>query len=132
MFFIISGRTLQNEAKKANLPWSIAKESDTFAPVGSFIPKSRIPNAQNVEIWLKVNGEIRQKGNTSDQIFQIPQLIEYITKFITLEEGDILLTGTPEGVSRVKAGDVLVGGITGIEESKIEFNVADRKRKSKL
>jgi acylpyruvate hydrolase len=128
----MTGRTLQNEAKKSALPWSIAKGADTFCPVGSFLPKSAIKDPQNVELWLKVNGENRQHGNTNDQIFSIPVLLEFVTQFITLEEGDILLTGTPEGVGPVKAGDVITAGISGLEQSNIKFSVADRKPKAKL
>lgn len=65
----MTARNLQNEAKKAGLPWAIAKGYDTFTPVGSFIPRARIANPQNVQLSLKVNGKVRQSGNTSSMIF---------------------------------------------------------------
>lgn len=69
---------------------------DTFCPISSVIPLSSIPHPQNVELWLKVNGALRQKGNTNDQIFTLPTLIAHISTIFTLEEGDLILTGTPE------------------------------------
>jgi len=120
----MTARELQNEAKKAGAPWSVAKGMDTFCPVSELIPKDLIPDPRRVELWLKVDGQLRQKGNTSDMIFKIPYLISYISTLFTLETGDLILTGTPEGVSAVKAGQTITAGITGVKE--ISFSVVPR------
>ena len=71
----MTNRGAQAKAKKAGLPWSVAKGFDTSCPVSAFIPKDSIPNPQDIDLWLKVNGEMRQDGNTKDMIFDIPTLI---------------------------------------------------------
>ena len=81
------------------LPWSEAKGFDTFCPVSGFIPKDLIADPQNVELKLTIDGEVKQHGNTSDMIFSIPHLLEYCSSKMTLEEGDLLLTGTPHVTS---------------------------------
>ncbi len=105
----------------AGLPWSIAKGFDTSCPVGCFIPKDKIPDPQNTELWLKVNGVVKQQGNTSDMIFSVPYLISLISEHFSLEPGDLVLTGTPEGVGPVKSGDVIECGIPNVTE--MSFNV---------
>jgi len=117
----MTARDIQAKAKKEGHPWTIAKGFDTFCPISRFIRKSEIKDPQDVEIWLKVNGTMRQKSNTKHMIFNIPFLISYVSTIMTLEEGDVILTGTPEGVGPVVPGDTLVGGITGLLEMK--FNV---------
>ena len=100
----MTDRKLQNEIKKKGHPWAEAKGFDTACPISEFIPKMQIPDPQNVRLWLKVDEELRQDGNTNDMIFTIPHLISYISHVMTLEEGDLILTGTPSGVSPVKKG----------------------------
>lgn len=128
----MTAREIQSAAKKKGEPWSVAKGYDTFLPLGDFIPRSEIRDPQNVELWLKVNGMLKQRGNTKDHIFKIPHLIAHISTIFRLEEGDIILTGTPEGVSSVKPGDVMTAGISGLPQYDIEFGVEDRYPKSKL
>lgn len=89
------------------------------------IPKKQVPNHSNLELWLEVDGQLRQKGNTSDMIFSIPTLISYISTIMTLNEGDIILTGTPSGVGPVKADQYMKAGITGLVE--MSFKVKSRK-----
>ncbi|CAO1628171.1 unnamed protein product [Parajaminaea phylloscopi] len=101
----MTARNMQDKVKKAGLPWSAAKGFDTFNPVSAFIPPSAIPDPHNVRLVLETNGQVRQDGNTSDMIFRIPRLIEHVSSIMTLEEGDLLLTGTPAGVGETKAGD---------------------------
>jgi acylpyruvate hydrolase len=79
-----------------------------------------------------VNDKLRQQGTSKDMIFSIPYLISYISHYITLEEGDLILTGTPEGVGPVKAGDVITAGIKGLTQFDIKFNVANKSNNSKL
>jgi 2-keto-4-pentenoate hydratase/2-oxohepta-3-ene-1,7-dioic acid hydratase in catechol pathway len=100
-------RDIQSEAKKNGLPWTLAKGFDTSAPVSQFVQASKIPNPQAVEVALTVNGTVRQRGKTEDLIFSVPDLLSYISQFLTLERGDILFTGTPEGVAQVQPGDRL-------------------------
>ncbi|KAM6957017.1 oxaloacetate tautomerase FAHD1, mitochondrial [Aplochiton taeniatus] len=107
----MTARDTQDECKSKGLPWTLAKAFDTSCPISEFIPKERIPDPGNIKIWLKVNDQLRQNGCTSQMIFSIPFLISYISKIITLEEGDLILTGTPKGVSSVKELDELEAGI---------------------
>uniref|UniRef100_M8C6E6 Fumarylacetoacetate hydrolase domain-containing protein 1 n=1 Tax=Aegilops tauschii TaxID=37682 RepID=M8C6E6_AEGTA len=90
------------------------------------VPKSAVPNPDDLELWLKVDDELRQKGPTSDMIFKVPFLISYISSIMTLMEGDVILTGTPEGVGPVRIGQKIKAGITGLIEA--EFDVQRRSR----
>ncbi|KAJ2005239.1 hypothetical protein GGI06_005476, partial [Coemansia sp. S85] len=119
----LTARNLQDEAKKKGLPWSAAKGFDTFTPVGPFIPATKIPDPHNVRLWIEVAGQIRQNGVTDAMIFQIPQLIEHVSRVMTLEEGDLVLTGTPKGVGPILPGEQVVAGLEyqGKELSRIEF-----------
>jgi len=107
----ITARDIQSEAKKKGWPWSISKGFDTFAPISNLILKEKIPDPLNQEIWLKVNGKIRQKSKTNLMIFKIEEIIEFISKIMTLEKGDLILTGTPEGVSEIKNKDKIEAGL---------------------
>ena len=107
----MTSRNFQNDAKKKGIPWTLAKSWDTFCPISSLIPPSKISDPQNVHLWLKVDNEMRQDGNTRDMIFPIPKLISYISGVMSLNYGDIILTGTPSGVSAVTSGQTLEAGI---------------------
>jgi 2-keto-4-pentenoate hydratase/2-oxohepta-3-ene-1,7-dioic acid hydratase in catechol pathway len=100
-------RDIQTDAKKRGLPWSIAKGFDTSAPVSTFIEKERISDPHNLDISLRANGKIRQKSNTKHMIFRIDYLVSYLSSIFTLEPGDLIFTGTPEGVGTVVPGDIL-------------------------
>jgi len=125
----MTARNAQNEAKKKGLPWSISKGFDTFLPVSQIIPKSAIPDPHNVEIYLTVNDKIRQNDSTNLMLFQIPRMLSDISKVMTLEKGDIVITGTPKGVGSVVPGDIMRAGIKvggkDIEEGKIEVGVEE-------
>ncbi|KAH7363832.1 hypothetical protein BKA65DRAFT_489742 [Rhexocercosporidium sp. MPI-PUGE-AT-0058] len=125
----MTARNVQNEAKKKGLPWSIAKGFDTFLPVSNLIPKSSIPDPHKVELYLTVNGESKQLDSTDLMLFQIPRILSDISKVMTLEKGDVVLTGTPKGVGSVKPGDVMRAGVRvegkEIEEGKIEVVVEE-------
>ncbi|WP_455142298.1 fumarylacetoacetate hydrolase family protein [Candidatus Hodarchaeum mangrovi] len=102
----ITARDIQTIAKKNGQPWFQAKGYDTFAPLGPLIvTPDEIKNPQNLEIELYVNKELRQKGNTKDMIFDIKNIICYCSSIVTLEPGDIIATGTPEGVGPLHVGD---------------------------
>ena len=107
----MTARDFQDEAKKKGQPWSVAKGFDTSCPVSDFIDKSKLVNPDSTPLWLKVNGTMKQNGNTNDMIFSVPYLISYISKYFKLEEGDLILTGTPEGVGPVGKGDVIEAGL---------------------
>lgn len=125
----MTARNIQNEAKKKGLPWDIAKGFDTFLPISKTIPKSKIPDPHNIELWLKVNGETKQQDSTNLFLFTIPRVLSDISKVMTLEAGDIVITGTPKGVGPVVPGDVLTGGIRvggkELEEAKLEVGVEE-------
>jgi len=110
----ITARDIQWGAKKKGLPWTVAKGFDTFAPIGPRIVDKREINVDDLEIGLKVNGEVRQLSRTSKMIFKINEIVEYISSIMTLEKGDIIATGTPEGVGPLRHGDVVEAWIEGI------------------
>jgi acylpyruvate hydrolase len=126
----MTGRNVQEEAKKKGLPWSIAKGFDTFLPISNLIAKSQIPDPQNAHLWLSVNDEVKQSDNTGLMLFRIPRQLSDISKVMTLEAGDIVLTGTPKGVGPVKTGDIMKAGLKvdgkDISEASIEVPVEDR------
>jgi acylpyruvate hydrolase len=125
----MTARNVQDEAKKKGLPWSIAKGFDTFMPISQFIPKSKIPDPHNVKLWLSINDKIKQSDNTELMLFRIPRQLSEISKVMTLEKGDIVLTGTPKGVGPVATGDVMKAGLSvggqDISEGSIEVKVED-------
>jgi acylpyruvate hydrolase len=126
----MTARNVQEEAKKKGLPWTIAKGFDTFLPVSQVIPKSAIPDPHNVRLILTVNGEARQDDSTELMIFRIPRQLSDIARVMSLEPGDIVITGTPKGVGRVDVGDRMQAAIEVngkvIEESRIDVVVADK------
>jgi 2-keto-4-pentenoate hydratase/2-oxohepta-3-ene-1,7-dioic acid hydratase in catechol pathway len=103
----ITARDIQSEAKKRGFPWDIAKGFDTFAPISDVVLKKYIANPNNLDISLKVNETIKQSSNTSNMIYSVERIIEYISHIMTLEPGDLIMTGTPEGVSEIVVGDIL-------------------------
>lgn len=104
-------RDVQSRAKKRGEPWAVAKGFDTSAPISEVVLKESIPDPHNLMMSLTVNGELRQRGETKDMIFTIPTTISYLSKIFTLEPGDCIFTGTPEGVAQVVSGDRLVAEI---------------------
>ena len=122
----MTAREIQASAKSAGLPWTVSKGQDTFTPISSVLPTTMVSDPDNLELWLKVDGEIRQKGSTKDMIFKIPFLISYISSIMTLLEGDVILTGTPPGVGPVKVGQKITAGITDLLD--VHFNVEKRRR----
>lgn len=125
----MTARNVQNEAKKKGLPWSIAKGFDTFLPMSNIIQKSAIPDPHNIELYLTVNDKAQQNDSTELMLFRIPQILGDISKVMTLEAGDIVLTGTPKGVGPVVPGDVMRAGIRvngkELEDAKIEVKVEE-------
>ena len=102
----VTARDMQKKDLKNSNPWFRSKSLDTFSPLGPFVvPADEIDDPHNLNIKLKLNNKIRQNANTADMIFKIPEIIAYISKYMTLQPGDIIATGTPEGVSEIKEGD---------------------------
>lgn len=126
----MTARNVQDEAKKKGLPWTIAKGFDTFLPVSEEIAKSRIPDPHNVFLRLNVGSEQRQADSSSLMLYRIPRLMAEISRVMTLQEGDLVLTGTPKGVGQVYPGDVLKASLEVdgkvLEESKIDAEVQER------
>ena len=117
----ITARDIQTVAKKNGWPWGIPKGFDTFAPISNIVLKDKIPDPHLLDISLKVNGEVRQKSNTKNMIFTIGEIIEFISGVMTLEPGDLIMTGTPEGVAEIKKGDELEANLSNI--CKLKVNV---------
>ena len=107
-------RDVQGELKKKGLPWEIAKGFDTACPLSDFVEASNVADPQNLQIRLTVNGEMRQDGNPSMMIHRIPAVISHMSGCFTLEPGDVILTGTPAGVTRIVSGDELAAEIPGV------------------
>lgn len=125
----LTARNVQEAAKKAGLPWTIAKGFDTFLPISNEIEKSKLPDPHNARLWLSVNGQRKQDDNTNLMLFRIPRILKDISRVMTLEEGDLVMTGTPKGVGPIVAGDQVSAGIEvdgkEIEEGRIEIGVED-------
>ena len=110
IFLDITAREMQIQDRRINLPWYRSKNFDTFGPIGPKIVEN-IEDPHDLKIELKLNGEVKQSSNTKYMIFKIPEITEYISKFITLEPGDIIATGTPSGVGPIQPGDILEASI---------------------
>lgn len=100
-------RDVQLKLKAAGQPWEKSKAFDGSAPVSGFIPVNDFPDPQNVTLSLTVNNELRQQGNTREMLTPVIPLISYMSRYFTLRPGDIILTGTPEGVGPLVSGDML-------------------------
>ncbi len=110
-----TARDLQAQCKAKGLPWEKAKSFDCSAPIGKFVKKSELGDLQNLHFDLSINNELRQKGNTNDLLFSFDKVIAYVSQFVTLKVGDLIYTGTPEGVGPVAIGDKLKGTLNGVE-----------------
>ena len=107
-----TARDIQSKHKEKGLPWELAKAFDNSAPISTrFIPKKEFQDLYNINFKLAINGETKQAGNTKDLLFSFERIIAFVSKYITLKKGDLIYTGTPEGVGKVNIGDHLVGYI---------------------
>ena len=106
-----TARDLQRKLKAEGKPWEISKAFDNSAVIGNFLPVTELGDVQNIQFRLDLNGKTVQNGNSSDMIFQINELVAYVSRFFTLKIGDLLFTGTPVGVGKVEVGDRLEGYI---------------------
>ena len=112
----LTRRDLQAQAKKMGRPWDFAKGFDASAPASPLLPVSQTGHPATGKIWLDVNGEQRQRGDLSDQIWQVADVISYLSQAVELQPGDLIYTGTPAGVGVVQRGDVITGGIEGLSD----------------
>jgi fumarylpyruvate hydrolase len=113
-------RDLQGEMKKQGRPWCIGKGFDHSAPMGPITKAANAGSVEHAEISLDVNGQTRQKSTTEQLMWKIPEIIEHLSAAWELQPGDLIFTGTPEGVAAVKSGDLLVGAVAGLGELKIQ------------
>ncbi|OYU82058.1 MAG: 2-hydroxyhepta-2,4-diene-1,7-dioate isomerase [Flavobacterium sp. BFFFF1] len=104
-----TARDLQQKLKDKGLPWEKAKAFDGSAVIGEFLPKTQFESTENLTFELTNNGKSVQKGNSSHMLWKIDELISYVSQFFTLKIGDVIFTGTPEGVAAVQPGDILEG-----------------------
>jgi 2-keto-4-pentenoate hydratase/2-oxohepta-3-ene-1,7-dioic acid hydratase in catechol pathway len=109
-------REQQTEAKKAGEPWMLWKGFDGSCPAGAFVSAEKISDVRNLDLALEVNGEVRQKGHTSRMMFSPARILAYTSRFITLEEGDLFLAGTPEGVGPLHDRDEVAARIGPLPE----------------
>ncbi|MCE2611508.1 fumarylacetoacetate hydrolase family protein [Flavobacteriaceae bacterium D16] len=110
-----TARDLQKNLKEKGLPWEKAKGFDGAAVIGKWMPKTSLPHVDNLHFSLIKNGETVQKGHTANMLWKVDELISYVSAFFMLKKGDILFTGTPAGVGRVKPNDYLSGTLEGVE-----------------
>lgn len=108
----VTARDIQQELKRASHPWFLAKGLDTFAPVSSFVPARHAGNPVELTFTLHVNGSLRQRGDPSLMLFPLPGLIATLSRYVTLHPGDLIFTGTPEGVGLIEHGDHLRAELT--------------------
>ncbi|MES2837952.1 MAG: fumarylacetoacetate hydrolase family protein [Bacteroidota bacterium] len=102
-----TARDVQDQCKEKGLPWEKAKSFDSSAPLGEMLALTDIVNVNSIPFHLKINGEIRQQGNTDQMLFSFDKIIAYVSQFVTLKTGDLIYTGTPAGVGQVHIGDRL-------------------------
>lgn len=115
----LTRRDLQFAAREKGHPWDVSKGFDQSAPVSAIRPAAEIGHPAQGAIWLEVNGETRQRANLSEMIWSVPEIVAELSTFFELRPGDLVFTGTPEGVGVVRPGDSLVGGIDGLETLRI-------------
>lgn len=106
-----TARDIQDQCKDKGLPWEKAKAFDGSAVLSEFLPKESLGDLNNLTFTLRKNNELAQDGNTNAMLWKIDELIAYVSQFFTLKKGDIIFTGTPAGVGKVKENDILLGAI---------------------
>jgi acylpyruvate hydrolase len=116
-----TARDIQSQLKEKGLPWELAKAFDNSAAISSFLPKANFPDLYNIGFELKINNETRQNGHTSNLLFSFEKIIAFVSQYITLKKGDLIFTGTPEGVGQIKQGDHLAAWLAG--EQLLDFNI---------
>ncbi|KQC00216.1 fumarylacetoacetate hydrolase family protein [Pedobacter sp. Hv1] len=116
-----TARDIQSEHKEKGLPWELAKAFDHSAAISNFLPKSEYADLYQLQFELQINKEIRQSGHTANLLFSFEKIIAFVSQYITLKKGDLIFTGTPEGVGQVKQGDQLEAWLEG--KQLLNFNI---------
>jgi fumarylpyruvate hydrolase len=114
-------RDIQGEAKKMGRPWEMGKAFDNSAPCTALKPVAMVGHPAKGAIWLKVNGAVKQKGDLAEMIWNVPEMIAYLSKLITLQAGDLIYSGTPAGVGPVQRGDKLEGHVDGVGDLTVTY-----------
>jgi len=117
----ITARDLQGKLAAAGMPWELSKCFDGAAPLGRFIPVANVKDMANLDFRLEINDKVVQKSNSSDMIFSFNAIVEYVSKFFTLKTGDLIFTGTPQGVGNLHRNDNLVAFLG--EEPVLDFRI---------
>jgi len=115
-------RDLQNDLRSKSLPWDLSKAFDFSAQIGAISPADSFGAPAAQSIWLQVNGQDRQRAQLSQMIWSVPEIIAGLSSYIELRAGDLIYTGTPDGVGALEPGDHVRAGIDGLEE--LEFRIA--------
>ncbi|MHC2105254.1 MULTISPECIES: fumarylacetoacetate hydrolase family protein [unclassified Methylobacterium] len=113
-------RDLQDEAKKLSRPWDLGKAADGSGPIGPLFPASAIGHPAKGAITLSVDGAIRQTGDLADMIWSVAEQVAYLSRYFTLQPGDLIFTGTPSGVGPVRRGERMVAAIAGLGEMTLD------------
>jgi len=116
-----TARDIQSQHKEKGLPWELAKAFDNSAAISNFVPKSKFENLYDLQFELQINKETRQNGDTKNLLFPFEKIIAFVSQYITLKKGDLIFTGTPEGVGQVHAGDHLEAWLAG--EQLLNFHI---------
>lgn len=116
-----TARDIQQKCKEHAWPWELAKSFDHAAPVGRFVSKTKFADLYNIEFKLAVNGQTKQHGDTKNLLFSFEQIISFVSQYITLKKGDLLFTGTPQGVGKINIGDHLEGYLQA--EKLLDFHI---------
>ena len=120
----LTRRDLQMGAMKAGHPWEFGKAFDESGPCAEITPKADIGVMEDARIWLKVNGETKQDSNITHLIWSVPEILSTLSHAVELQPGDLIYTGTPEGVNSVVSGDVITGGVDGLTDIEIKIGPA--------
>jgi len=116
-----TARDVQNNCKEKGLPWEKAKAFDGSAVIGEFVAKESLGDLQNLSFSLKKNDVLVQDGNTNSMLWQIDELIAFVSQYLTLKKGDVIFTGTPAGVGPVSENDILIGELNGNKSFEIKI-----------
>jgi fumarylpyruvate hydrolase len=117
----LTRRDLQAQAKELRRPWDLSKGFDASGPCSALVPASLVGHPDHGSIWLAVNGTERQRGDLSDQIWPVADIVSELSRFVTLGAGDVIFTGTPSGVGTIVRGDAITAGIDGVGD--LEFTI---------
>ncbi len=117
----LTRRDMQGVAKDMGRPWDLSKGFDNAAPMTALRPVSEVGHIESGTISLTVNGERRQKGDLADMIWNVPETINYLSSLIELKAGDLIFTGTPDGVAAIERGDILEGHVDGLDDLRVEL-----------